>query len=553
MDEQTLRLLQRLRLNNLAISGRLRERLDAYLAGRWMSLDSWRDPDITRLLNDILPVITAAERQMVETTNAYLASVASTAAGTSFRPPTIRYQDLTGTALRGVDPAEVFRRPQMVMNYRLAKGASLSDAIDAGANRLRSLGATNLQLAKTKTVAAQGTAPFYRRVLTGSENCALCVIASTQRYRRGKLAPIHPGCVPAGSRVAARGVLAVSRRWYTGELTILTTAGGDEVPVTANHPVLTDRGWVPAHLVRVGDDLLRSSDRHGVIDGVPQEAQGPALIEDVWGAARVSGLLRVVPLAAEDFHADSAEGEVEIVSTDSDLAPVGDVTFGQPVSEAGLGVAHHRGILLPSESDLTALLVGVDTASRRFMGSGDLSGEFCLSHLGGSVEPSLGSSARFDAPTEQFSTESAAVYSERGLDLVGRLSGHVERDRVVEFRRVSWSDHVYNLHTSEGWYSSNNHIVSNCDCGIEEIIDAQPAHVIEPALLDSTHAEIDKKLGGSDRSAQDLGRGKTDSRGRPLSDFTDLIVVRQHGELGNLLAWRSDHFRGPSEAASFAA
>lgn len=285
MDEQTLRLLQRLRLNNLAISGRLRERLDAYLAGRWMSLDSWRDPDITRLLNDILPVITAAERQMVETTNAYLASVASTAAGTSFRPPTIRYQDLTGAALRGVDPAEVFRRPQMVMNYRLSKGASLSDAIDAGANRLRSLGATNLQLAKTKTVAAQGTAPFYRRVLTGSENCALCVIASTQRYRRGKLAPIHPGC----------------------------------------------------------------------------------------------------------------------------------------------------------------------------------------------------------------------------------------------------------------------------DCGIEEIIDAQAPHVIQPALLEQTHREIDSRLGGSDRSAQDLGRGKTDSRGRPLSDFTDLIVVRQHGELGNLLAWRSDHFRGPSEAANLAA
>ena len=35
---------------------------------------------------------------------------------------------------------------------------------------------------------------FYRRVLTGRENCALCVVASTQRYYRGDLLPIHPGC-----------------------------------------------------------------------------------------------------------------------------------------------------------------------------------------------------------------------------------------------------------------------------------------------------------------------------------------------------------------------
>lgn len=284
MDEQTLRLLQRYRLNNLALTARLRANLDAQLSARWIGLDSWRDDDIDRLLNQILPIVAAAERQMVDTTNAYLASTQAAAAGTAFRPRPIRYQDLTGAALRGVDPSQVFRRPQMVMNFRLSQGASLSDAIDAGANRLRSLGATNLQLAKTKTVAAQGQAPFYRRVLTGSENCALCVIASTQRYRRGKLAAIHPGC----------------------------------------------------------------------------------------------------------------------------------------------------------------------------------------------------------------------------------------------------------------------------DCGIEEIIDAQPAHVIAPDLLELAHREINARLGIADRSAQDLGLDKRDARGRPLSDFTDLIVVREHGELGPTLAWRGDRFRGPAEAAELA-
>lgn len=194
MDEQTLRLLQRLRASNLALTAGIRARLDAALTRRWRAMDSWRDPDMSRLLNDILPIVSAAERSMVDATIAHLAATSSAAAGSAFRPARPRYQDLTGAALRGVDPSEVFMRPQMVLNDALAKGKSLTTAVTMGERRLLSLGSTNLQLAKRDTVAAAGKGKFYRRVLTGSENCALCVIASTQRYRQGSLMPIHPGC-----------------------------------------------------------------------------------------------------------------------------------------------------------------------------------------------------------------------------------------------------------------------------------------------------------------------------------------------------------------------
>lgn len=237
---------------------------------------------MVRFQNDVLPIVAAAERQMVESTSAYLAAVQSTADGTRFLQPRIPYRDLTGAALRGVEPSVLYRRPQMVVNYRISQGDSLTEAVRAGGHRLRSITATNLQLAKTRTVQKLGTAPFYRRVLTGKENCALCAVASTQRYRRGSLMPIHPGC----------------------------------------------------------------------------------------------------------------------------------------------------------------------------------------------------------------------------------------------------------------------------DCGCEQIIDSQPPHVIDPALLEQTHSEIAAKLGGTDRSAQDLGARKRDVAGRPLSDFTDLVVTRQHGELGSVLAWRGDHFRDAAEAAS---
>ena len=56
----------------------------------------------------------------------------------------------------------------------------------------------DLQLAQTHTAQRRMSSGHgivgYRRVLTGSENCALCAIASTQRYHRGSLMPIHDHC-----------------------------------------------------------------------------------------------------------------------------------------------------------------------------------------------------------------------------------------------------------------------------------------------------------------------------------------------------------------------
>jgi hypothetical protein len=67
-----------------------------------------------------------------------------------------------------------------------------------GAARASSIAETDIQLASREAGRRQrlGNSNIvgYKRVLTGSENCALCAIASTQRYRVNDLKPIHPGC-----------------------------------------------------------------------------------------------------------------------------------------------------------------------------------------------------------------------------------------------------------------------------------------------------------------------------------------------------------------------
>ena len=85
------------------------------------------------------------------------------------------------------------------MYTALAAGKPLPQAAAEGRLRLTQLIGGDMQLAKVhasrqsmRGYPAEGQ--FYRRVLTGRENCALCVVASTQRYYRDDLMPIHPGC-----------------------------------------------------------------------------------------------------------------------------------------------------------------------------------------------------------------------------------------------------------------------------------------------------------------------------------------------------------------------
>jgi hypothetical protein len=74
----------------------------------------------------------------------------------------------------------------------------LTEAVARGERRAKLIGLTDLELAVTHTVrerlAEEPRVKYFRRVLTGAENCGLCVVASTQRYHKADLLPIHPAC-----------------------------------------------------------------------------------------------------------------------------------------------------------------------------------------------------------------------------------------------------------------------------------------------------------------------------------------------------------------------
>lgn len=167
--------------------GQVRNRLLKAAERLWFAMGSYRDADIERLISLIVPHVQAGQIQVANLTEAYFQAVGSRAG------IDVRY--VTGG--RGVPAEEVYRRPATTVYTALSQDSPMALAVAEGASRLGSLIATDLQMAKVRqaqrSLESAGVSAFIR-VLTGKENCALCVIASTQRYRTSELSPIHPGC-----------------------------------------------------------------------------------------------------------------------------------------------------------------------------------------------------------------------------------------------------------------------------------------------------------------------------------------------------------------------
>lgn len=170
----------------------LRDRVLEYVLALWAASSSFRDADVERLVSRIVPVIRAGQLQLATLTDAYIGQVAKQA-GVAWSPGV----DRSVTEYRGVDSDTVYRRPAVEIYTALASGEQYGRAVELGAERLRSIASSDLQQARNRQAAASvGRTEFrhFRRVLSGKEDCGLCVIASTQLYNRDDLMPIHPGC-----------------------------------------------------------------------------------------------------------------------------------------------------------------------------------------------------------------------------------------------------------------------------------------------------------------------------------------------------------------------
>jgi hypothetical protein len=176
---------------------RLRSAVEALVRRSWRTLPDYRDGSIDQFARTVAPVVTAGQRRVGALTDAYLRRLHTLTTGEQIAAPTVSLDLLTDLQIRGVPALEVYQRGGPTVWTALDAGKSLAEAVQMGEQRMTKTAVTDLQLAKTHAAQQSQDArgvKYFRRVLRGAQSCNLCVVASTQRYKRGDLLPIHPGC-----------------------------------------------------------------------------------------------------------------------------------------------------------------------------------------------------------------------------------------------------------------------------------------------------------------------------------------------------------------------
>jgi hypothetical protein len=379
-------------------------------------------------------------------------------------------QGMSDTALadmqRGL--ADFYADPEMSMSdleARLAPYFSDWKATQVGITETTRLATEDRRMVAEQLNVATGTFDTSEDDLT-CEECEALDQTTVDLADDDVMPPIHVGCVIEGTLVAGPSVLAVSERMYEGEVIILTTARGDELTVTPNHPILTPKGWVAAGLLNEGDNVICR--RFG--DGMPVEGGDeyyvPARIEKVADVARDHCEPLPIHVAAGDFHGDGVGSDVGVVYPVGLLRDGIYATAAEHRIKRGFLRAFRKAVALARGGAFRPFREGALATASGNMGSGGHGVPLLDSAVSDADVHGGGKTARFDSSAEQSVADGASVNAVLFGEREFRHAGLVESSNLIRVERVAFTGHVYNLHTEEGWYFASSMVAHNCRCGV---------------------------------------------------------------------------------------
>lgn len=355
--------------------------------------------------------------------------------------------------------------------------------------------------------------------------CLNCLARDGEIYEVEKPFPAHPACIPAGALIHSPEIQSTTSRFYRGKVVEFLTTTGKRLTVTPNHPILTSRGWVAAALINESDHIVSTDFAERVIATVnPDKQEIPASIEQVVSSfLERSGVLSVsMPSAAEDFHGDGMDSEINVVamnrllrngfnaagfepfsqndfigrspdllrlasfsSSDSGLnridAAAGSFVCGDCVSAMlfGRSVVHHQPIGFGDSTyiNTSGYQSATDAISRDIELIGNaLFGSSRLVESDDFIRGNVFNVSVFNSLTRlnQQAVNHLVGDSESASERAARLTGLIEFDKVWEIRKREFSGHVYNLQTAKGWYIANGIITHNCRCTMIPVIPSIP-------------------------------------------------------------------------------
>lgn len=294
-------------------------------------------------------------------------------------------------------------------------------------------------------------------------------------------------CFPGDVLIAPAGTKRVVARHYSGKLAQLALANGVNLPVTPNHPVLTQRGWVAAGDVVEGDKLLYSEGLNGHASTHPQVGDGLANAQSLADFAKFAGHIDRPVAAAVNFHGERPDHQVEVVTPPRELRDHWQSTGAQLFGQFGFTHADVLPGALLFLCMSSEAFVRPTAPGYRVMGwlSQCLARESI--HAAHAYGIGLGNAASNKTQIVQAAIDHAASHAEFGGNggdgvplgvqlahalMVLRASASVplaHKFAPVEVRGVGniWhSGPVFNFETDTGLIASNGVLSHNCRCAV---------------------------------------------------------------------------------------
>lgn len=337
-------------------------------------------------------------------------------------------------------------------------------------------------------------------------------------------------CFVGDTLVTAIETKRIFRRFYKGEMITITTASGNKLTGTPNHPILTSNGWIPLNRLNLGNKVIstRGNIRGSFVN--PNNNYIKTRIEEIYASSSKLLSEKRVSFKTGDFHTDRGGSEyIDIINMDSFLRDNTDIVFSQFINKISFpltnilegffsGISSHNpffNIDNPTSNSVMCLFYEPLSFNQRSLSHSNIHrfrtisgrditfGKIPINNISGNIKLFGKGFNRFPFLIQlynflirqnniiKFGINRDTVISESFPDnFIGdtiffsdglnRIPIPVTTDNIINIESNNFRGYVYNLQTKDNMYISNNIITHNCRCTTVPVI--LPEGYTAPAL-----------------------------------------------------------------------
>lgn len=292
-----------------------------------------------------------------------------------------------------------------------------------------------------------------------------------QEFMKGLMyPPVHPNCVLGDTKILAANSKNIIRSKYSGEIIKLKMSSGNTLSVTPNHVIGTSKGFVSAHLLREGDNLLNCS----LVDSVndPNKNDTVTSIEDIFSSCFEPSSMstRSVPPSPEYLHGDAKfiKENIDVISVDSFLGSNRDTSILDKVNSSLLvNAGIILGVPFVGQCDFNSMLIALAGSLDGHVSSVDIPSLLFGGLSARTEDARLLTVSGYDSRIANASTNRPSTDIEAVSYLQNRFPSIVSFDKVISIEVEFVHDiYIYDVSTLETVYLANGILSSNCECSV---------------------------------------------------------------------------------------